>query len=59
MTVTFENFGSTERIAYLKQPLTIGSAPTSTDPKIRAILPITFPGETFVFSLKTSDILKI
>ena len=34
MTVTFENFGSTERIAYLKQPLTIGSAPTATDPKL-------------------------
>ena len=34
MTVTFENFGSTERIAYLKQPLTIGSAPTATDPKV-------------------------
>lgn len=34
MTLTFENFGSTERIAYLKQPLTIGSAPTATDPKL-------------------------
>ena len=34
MTLTFENFGSTERIAYLKQALTIGSAPTSADPKI-------------------------
>lgn len=34
MTLTFENFGSTERIAYLKQSLTIGSAPTSADPKV-------------------------
>lgn len=32
MTVTFENFGSTERIAYLKSPLKLGNAPTSTDP---------------------------
>ena len=32
MTFTFEYFGSTERIAYLKSPLKLGNAPTSTDP---------------------------
>ena len=32
LTLTFENFGSTERIAYLKSPLKLGNAPTSTDP---------------------------
>ena len=32
MTLTFENFGSTERIAYLKNALTLGSAPRSTNP---------------------------
>ena len=33
MTLTFENFGRYERIAYLKPTLTIGNAPRSTDPK--------------------------
>ncbi len=32
LTLTFENFGSTERIAYLKSSLKLGNAPTSTDP---------------------------
>ena len=34
MTLKFENFGNTERIAYLKNALTIGNAPTSTAPKV-------------------------
>ena len=29
MTLTFENLGGTERIAYLKSPLTLGNAPRS------------------------------
>ena len=33
MTITFENFGRYERIAYLKPGLTIGKAPCSTNPK--------------------------
>ena len=33
MTLTFENFGRYERIAYVKPTLTIGNAPRSTDPK--------------------------
>lgn len=32
MTLTFENFGNTERIAYLKNSLTLGNAPRSTNP---------------------------
>ena len=32
MTLTFENFGNTERIAYLKNSLTLGNAPRSSNP---------------------------
>ena len=34
LTVTFENFGSTERIAYLNPALKLGNAPTSTNPRV-------------------------
>lgn len=34
MTLTFENFGQFERIAYLKAPLNLGQSPTSTTPKL-------------------------
>lgn len=34
MTLVFENFGQTERIAYLKNALKIGNAPTSTTPVV-------------------------
>lgn len=34
LTVTFENFGQTERIAYLKNALKLGNAPTSTTPVV-------------------------
>ena len=34
MTLTFENFGQTERIAYLKNALKLGNAPTSTTPVV-------------------------
>ena len=34
LTVTFENFGSTERIAYINPTLKLGNAPTSTNPRV-------------------------
>ncbi|MBM6928791.1 cyclophilin-like fold protein [Parasutterella secunda] len=34
MTLTFENFGQTERIAYLENALKLGNAPTSTTPVV-------------------------
>lgn len=34
MTLSFENFGQTERIAYLKNALKLGNAPTSTTPVV-------------------------
>lgn len=33
LTLTFENFGQTERIAYLNTPLKLGNAPTKTTPQ--------------------------
>ena len=33
ISVIFENFSTTERIAYLDKPLTIGASPTKTEPK--------------------------
>ena len=34
MTLTFENFGQTARIAYLENALKLGNAPTSTTPVV-------------------------
>lgn len=34
ITVTFEDYGANERIAYLKTPLATDGAPTSTKPKV-------------------------
>lgn len=58
MTLSFENFGQTERIAYLKNALKLGNAPTSTTPVVGDFA-YYIPWGNVCVLLKTSVILLI